>query len=323
MARALELPAAGDHATSPNPMVGAVVLDAAGRPAGEGYYAGPGEPHAEVVALRAAGARARGGTVYVTLEPHSFQGPHSPPCTDAIIEAGVVRVVAAMADPDERARGRGYAVLRDHGVEVIEGVLGERAEKLNEHYVKHRRTGRPFVTLKWAMGLDGRTTTEPGEDRWITRPAARAHAHELRRRHDAILVGVNTVLADDPRLTTRLPDRPGARSPLRVVLDSRLRTPPGARVLPALVFTAPDAPGSLDGAEVLRTGTDPATVLDELGRRGILSVLIEGGAKIHASFAPHADALAVYVGTRLVDEPRIRQLGPDILIEGDVHRDHP
>jgi diaminohydroxyphosphoribosylaminopyrimidine deaminase / 5-amino-6-(5-phosphoribosylamino)uracil reductase len=320
MARALELAARGDHQTSPNPMVGAVVLDAHGELAGEGYHRGPGTPHAEVAALTQAGPRARGGTIYVTLEPHSFHGAHTPPCTDAIVASGIVRVVSAMTDPDERARGRGYDVLLEHGIDVVEDVLGGEAAKLNEHYVKHRTTGRPFVTLKWAMGLDGHTTTGPGEDRWITREQARAHAHELRRLHDAILVGVNTVLTDDPLLTTRLPDRPDARSPLRVVLDRRLRTPAGARVLPALVFTDPGAGGALERAEVVRSGTDPETVLDELGRRGIISVLIEGGAQVHASFAPYADALAVYVGTRLIDEPRIQRLGPDILIEGDVHR---
>ena len=322
MARALELAAAGDYATSPNPMVGAVVLDARGEPAGEGYHRGPGEPHAEVEALRAAGDRARGGTIYVTLEPHCFQGRYSAPCTDAIVDAGVKRVVAAMTDPDERAQGRGFDLLRERGVEVVTGVLEDRAQKLNQFYVKQRRTGRPFVTLKWAMGLDGRTVTAPGEERWITSGEARAHAHELRRRHDAILVGVNTVLADDPQLTTRIGGLPNARSPLRVVLDRRLRTPPAAKVLPALVFTSPGVTAQIEGAEIVAAGTDPETVLDELGRRGILSLLVEGGAEVWASFTPHADAVAAYIGTRLVDDPRTTRLGPDILIEGDVHRDH-
>jgi diaminohydroxyphosphoribosylaminopyrimidine deaminase / 5-amino-6-(5-phosphoribosylamino)uracil reductase len=322
MARALELAAEGDYETSPNPMVGAVVLDAAGALAGEGYHRGPGTPHAEVEALARAGENARGGTIYVTLEPHSFQGRHTPPCTDAILAAGLKTVVAAMTDPDERARGRGFTILRAGGVEIVEGVLEERARKLNAPYVKQRSTGRPFVTLKWAMTIDGRTTTRPGEDRWITGERARAHAHELRRRHDAILVGVNTVLADDPRLTTRLPDRSGARSPLRVVLDRRLRTPPDAKVLPALIFASPDAEGDRDGSEILRIGTEPERVLDELGRRGVLSVLVEGGAQVWSSFGPHADAIAAYVSTRPLAAAGVTELGPDILIEGDVHRDH-
>ena len=323
MARALELAAEGDYQTSPNPMVGAVVLDAAGELAGEGYHRGPGTPHAEVDALSQAGAKARGGTIYVSLEPHSFQGRHTAPCTDAVLAAGIRTVVAAMADPDERARGRGFDILRAQGVEVVEGVLEDEARRLNAHYVKHRTTGRPFVTLKWAMTLDGRTATRPGEDRWITGERARAHAHEGRRRHDAILVGVNTVLADDPRLTTRLPDRPDARSPLRVVLDRRLRTPPGAKVLPALIFAAPDAAGAREGCEILRIGTEPEQVLDELGRRGVLSVLIEGGAQIWRAFTPHADAIAAYVSTRPLAGAGVTELGPAILIEGDVHRDRP
>lgn len=322
MARALELAAEGDFQTSPNPMVGAVVLDAAGEPAGEGYHRGPGMPHAEVDALAEAGDRARGGTIYVTLEPHSFQGRHSAPCTDAITAAGIKTVVAAMSDPDQRALGRGFDILRERGVEVVAGVLEDQARRLNAHYVKQRSTGRPFVTLKWAMTLDGRTTTRPGEDRWITGERARAHAHESRRRHDAILVGVNTVLADDPQLTTRLPDRPDARNPLRVVLDRHLRTPPDAKVLPALIFTSPDAEGAREGSEVLRLGTAPEQVLDELGRRGVLSVLIEGGAQIWKAFTPHADAVAAYISTRVLNQRDITELGPDILIEGDVHRDH-
>jgi diaminohydroxyphosphoribosylaminopyrimidine deaminase/5-amino-6-(5-phosphoribosylamino)uracil reductase len=321
MARALELAAAGDYETSPNPMVGAVVLDAGGNQVGAGFHRGPGTPHAEVVALGAAGARAHGGSIYVTLEPHSFQGEHQPPCTDVIARAGIRHVIAAMPDPDVRARGRGFEVLRDQQIEVTVGVLEEQARALNRFYVKQRLSGRPFVTLKWAMGLDGRTTTHPDEGRWITGPVARAHAHEARRRHDAILVGVETVLADDPRLTVRLPGRPHARQPLRVVLDRTLRTPATARVLPALVFTVPGSERSLANAEIAAVGTEPPVVLDELGRRGVLSVLVEGGAQVWASFVPYADAVAAYVGTGLVDEPRITELGPDILIEGDVHRD--
>ena len=348
MSRALELAARAGRRASPNPMVGAVVLDAGGELAGEGFYEGYGSAHAEVAALRQAGERARGGTAYVTLEPHGFQGPHSAPCTDALIRGGVARLVAAMEDPDRRVSGDGFAQLRAAGIEVSVGVLEAEARRLNRFYVKQRATGRPFVTLKWAMSLDGRIATAAGESRWITGEAARAHAHRLRHEHDAILVGVNTVLADDPRLTVRLPDLPDARDPLRVVLDRRLRTPPDAKVLPALVFTARDAPAEARrrleaaGAEVIATGTDPDQVLPELGRRELLSLLVEGGAEVLGSLSPHADAVACYVAPLLlggrsargaiggggfslgaalrVEEPRLSRLGDDILIEADVHR---
>ena len=331
MKRALELAARADHRVSPNPMVGSVVLDERGDLAGEGFHERYGGPHAEVNALRAAGERARGGTAYVSLEPHGFHSAHSEPCTVALIQAGVRHVVVAMEDPDPRVRGDGVAQLRTAGIEVTEGVLEPEARRLNRFYVKHRETGRPFVTLKWAMSLDGVTSTGPGQPRWITGAPARRHVHRLRHEHDAIVVGVNTILADDPQLTTRLEDLPDARNPVRVVLDRRLRTPAGAKVLPALVFTKPDhdpadAPAR---AELIPIGTDPETVLDELGRRQLLSVLVEGGAQVLASFAPFADAVAAYVAPSLLgggsavslDAPGVTALGDDILIEADVHRD--
>jgi len=331
MARALELAARADYRTSPNPMVGSVVLDAGGALAGEGFHAEAGTPHAEAAALAAAGPRARGGTVYVTLEPCTFAG-RTPPCADALIAAGVSRVVVAMEDPDARVRGRGIERLREAGIEVLVGPGGAAAAKLNEFYVRHRQSGRPFVALKWAMTVDGRMVTEPGEPLWITGPEARRHVHELRHCYDAILVGVGTVLADDPRLTTRIEGRPDARDPLRVVLDGRLRTPTTAKVLPALIFSAPeasaDARARLEaaGAEVLSGGTEPGTVLDELGRRGILSLLVEGGPRIHQSFAPHADRILAYVAPALGSQLRLfgfnaRPYGDDILLEGDVHGD--
>lgn len=332
MARALELAARADYRTSPNPMVGSVVLDSRGALAGEGYHERAGAPHGEAAALAAAGERARDGTVYVTLEPCTFAG-RTPPCADALIAAGVRRVVVAMEDPDPRVRGRGVERLREAGIEVIAGVGAAAAERLNEFYVRQRLTGRPFVALKWAMTIDGRTATEPGEPRWITGSEARRHVHELRHRYDAILVGVNTVLADDPRLTTRLEDRADTRSPLRVVLDRHLRTPPTAAVLPALIFSS--AAGSTAarealeaaGAEVIASSTDPAAVLDELGRRGMLSLLVEGGPQVHRSFAPFADRVLAYVAPAFGGDRRLarfdaRRLGGDILLEGDVHRDH-
>ena len=327
MARALELAARADYGTSPNPMVGCVVLDAAGRVAGEGYHERAGAPHAEAAALAAAAARARGGTAYVTLEPCSFAG-RTPPCADALVAAGVSRVVVALEDPDPRVRGRGIARLREAGIDVVVGPLAAESARLDEFYVHQRRTGRPFVTLKWAMHIDGRIATT-----WITGAEARREGHLLRHRHDAILVGVNTVLADDPQLTTRLADRPDARQPLRVVLDHRLRTPVTARVLPALIFASPDAPteerAKLEaaGSEVLAVGTEPETVLAELGRREKLSLLVEGGPQVHASFAPHANRLLAFVAPLLAGGIAVtglggRRLGDDILLEGDVHRDH-
>jgi diaminohydroxyphosphoribosylaminopyrimidine deaminase/5-amino-6-(5-phosphoribosylamino)uracil reductase len=328
MARAIALAARARHRTSPNPMVGAVVVDARGEPAGEGYHRRPGAPHAEVEALRAAGERARGGTLYVSLEPCVHQG-RTPPCTEAVVAAGLRRVVVAMLDPDPRVSGRGLERLREAGIEVELGPLEARARKLNEFYVKHRSTGRPFVSVKFAASLDGKIATRTGHSRWITGPLARAHAHRLRHRHDAILVGVNTVLRDDPALTARFP---GARQPLKIVLDSRGRTPPTARVR--------------DGRFLIDGGRDLPGLLDRLGSMGIISLLVEGGATVHGSFfdAGLVDRVYAYLapivvggreapsavggrGPAVVTESlrlhrlRIQRLGDDLLIVGDVHRD--
>ncbi|HEX2714706.1 MAG TPA: bifunctional diaminohydroxyphosphoribosylaminopyrimidine deaminase/5-amino-6-(5-phosphoribosylamino)uracil reductase RibD, partial [Candidatus Acidoferrales bacterium] len=220
-ARALQLAAKADFRTSPNPMVGAVVVDHRGELGGEGFHAGKGQPHAEEIALAQAGERARGGTIYVNLEPctHSHR---SPSCAEAVIKAGVLRAVISMEDPDERVRGAGIRALEHAGVRTRVGTHRERAEKQNEFYVKHRITGRPFVTAKYAMSLDGKIATRSGESRWITGEESRKHAHRLRHQHDAILVGINTVIADDPELTVRLDDQE-ARQPLRIVVDSQLR----------------------------------------------------------------------------------------------------
>src|SRR6266852_7657446 len=228
-ARALELALQADYRTSPNPMVGAVVVDAAGLMAGEGFHRRAGEPHAEEEALAAAGDRARNGTLYVNLEPCSHTH-RAPSCAQALIDAGVLRVVVSMTDPDERVRGAGLRMLETAGIETSVGVLEDRARRLNEFYIKHRLTGRPFVTAKFAMSLDGKIATSSGESRWISGNESRAHGHVLRSAHDAILVGVGTVLADDPELTARV-EGSAARQPLRVVLDSHLRTPPQAKVL--------------------------------------------------------------------------------------------
>jgi diaminohydroxyphosphoribosylaminopyrimidine deaminase / 5-amino-6-(5-phosphoribosylamino)uracil reductase len=350
-ARAIELARQAGFRTSPNPMVGAVVLDAEGRLAGEGYHRGPGLPHAEEEALAAAGSRARGGTIYVNLEPCTHEH-RTPSCAQAVIAAGIRRVVVSMTDPDARVRGAGIRALRAAGAETVIGVHEPSAMRLNEFYVKHRLTGRPFVTAKFAMTLDGKIATRNGESRWITGQPARTHAHRLRHQHDAVLVGVNTVFADDPELTARL-DGEDARQPLRVVVDSNLRTPPSARVVGANTLIATTKPGWLGSAEVVRL---PATasgrvslpdLLDELGRRRLLSVLVEGGAEIHAAFFGDdlVDKVHAYIAPRLIGgkdapgpiaglgiehvadaiglhEVDVSRLGDDLLISAyvDVHR---
>jgi diaminohydroxyphosphoribosylaminopyrimidine deaminase/5-amino-6-(5-phosphoribosylamino)uracil reductase len=361
MRRAIELAARADHLTSPNPMVGAVVVDAAGEPVGEGYHARAGEPHAEKIALERAGTRARGGTLYVTLEPCCHHG-RTPPCTEAVIAAATARVVVAMEDPDPRVRGAGIAALRAAGIEVEVGIEREASERLNRFYLKHRRTGMPWVTVKFGASLDGRIATRTGESRWITSKAARDEGHRLRQRHDAILVGAHTVLADDPELTNRLPD--ATRQPLRVVVDSRLRIAETARVLqdqknaPTLVITTAAAPAdrrealARTGAELVelpadQTGrADPRSLLEMLAGRGILSVLVEGGAFVNGALfdAGLVDGVVAFLapivigGTgapgavggegvgKLAEAHRlvnleVGRIGDDLVVSGDVHRD--
>ena len=350
--RALELARRADYATSPNPMVGAVVLDSSGLKAGEGFHRQAGQKHAEEEALEAAGERARGGTLYVNLEPCAHVH-RTPPCAQAVIAAGIKRVVVSMADPDERVRGAGLRMLEQAGIETSVGVLEDRAVRLNEFYIKHRLTGRPFVTAKFAMSLDGKIATRTGESRWITGEEARAHAHRTRRAHDAILVGVNTVVADDPELTARI-EGEDSRQPLRVVLDSQLRIQQSARILGPNTLIATTKPGRIGAAEVLRLPPDAAgrvdlsALLDVLGQRGILSLLIEGGSEVHASFfkAGLVDKVNAYVAPRLIggraapgplggegvehlaasihlNELDFVRLGDDLLITGyvDVHGD--
>jgi len=351
-ARALELALQADYRTSPNPMVGAVVLDSDGNVAGEGYHHRAGEPHAEQEALDAAGDQAQGGTLYVNLEPCAHLH-RTPPCADAIILAGLKRVVISMSDPDERVRGAGIAKLQAAGIETVVGVHEERALLLNEFYVKHRLTGRPFVSAKFAMSLDGKIATRSGESRWITGEEARLHGHRLRHIHDAILVGVNTVISDDPELTTRL-DGEEVRQPLRVVLDSQLRLRMSAKVVGPNTLIATTRAGRMGAAEVLKLPAAPdgrvalEPLLDELGKRGVLSLLVEGGSEVHASFFANGlvDKVHAYIAPRLIggrDAPgplggagveRLAEaiplrdmdstrLGADLLITGyvDVHRD--
>ncbi len=353
MREALALARRGRGSTSPNPMVGALVV-AGSEIVGRGYHLRAGEPHAEVLALREAGERARGATLYVTLEPCAHWG-RTPPCTEAIIQAGIRRVVAAMVDPDENVRGRGLRRLAEAGLQTRVGVEEEDARRLNEAYVKHRTRGMPFVTAKWAMTLDGRIATRSGESRWISSEASRALVHRHRATTDAILVGIGTVLADDPQLTARPPI---PRTPWRVVLDSRLRIPLSARVLaqdgtPVVVATTSRAESAARraledrGVEVLVFDgpdgrVDLPALLRELAGRGVMSLLVEGGGTVHGAFldAGLVDRVMVFVGPCLVGGPSpgpvagsgvarlaeawrlsdlsVRRIGEDIVIEGYV-----
>lgn len=300
MATALALGRRGFGRVWPNPAVGCVILDAGGAVAGRGWTQPGGRPHAETEALARAGRRARAGTAYVTLEPCSHHG-HTPPCADALIAAGVARVVAAIADPDDRVAGRGLNRLEAAGVAVKVGLCAPEARFDQAGFLMRVERGRPLVALKTATSLDGRIATASGDSKWITGAEARRIGHMLRAEHDAILVGVGAALADDPRLDCRLPGLEAA-SPLRIVVDSTLRLDPkldlaaAARTRPTWVFCRanPDAGrrGRLEalGVRVIETAgdaegrVDPAAVAAALGAEGLTRVLIEGGGKIAAGF---------------------------------------
>ncbi|MEU7109935.1 bifunctional diaminohydroxyphosphoribosylaminopyrimidine deaminase/5-amino-6-(5-phosphoribosylamino)uracil reductase RibD [Streptomyces sp. NPDC046215] len=309
MRRAVELAGTRLGRTSPNPVVGCVVLAPDGTVVGEGFHKGAGHPHAEPEALAAAGDRARGATAVVTLEPCAHTG-RTGPCADALLRAGVARVLYAVPDPNPGAAG-GAERLRAAGVEVVGDVLREEAERVNELWLTAIRRGRPCVTWKFGGTLDGRSAAPDGTSRWITGPAAREDAHRLRASHDAVLVGSGTLRADDPHLGLRhgVPGEP----PLRVVLDRTGSIPPGARVLddtaPTLVAVGDSAPKPQlpGGHEVLvlpETGgrLDPAVLLDELYGRGLRSVLLEGGARLAADFAGRGllDRVVAYVAPMLL-----------------------
>lgn len=305
MQRALRLAIRGCGWVSPNPLVGAVLVRG-GQVIGEGYHHGPGLPHAEIEAIRAAtraGRRLRGSTLYVTLEPCCTHG-RTPPCTEAIVSSGIQRVVVAAVDPNPLHHGRGLRLLRRKGIAVEVGVLRQPATRLNEafnHWIVHRR---PFVVLKSAMSLDGKIATVAGESKWITGPPARAHAMALRQASDAILVGINTVLADDPRLTVRVEPGCGFRRPKsslwRLVLDSCGRTPPGAQMIVGeipgrtTVVVTRRAPASRVKRLASRVQVWKAPITDgrvclewviaRLGEAGVTQLLVEGGAEVHASF---------------------------------------
>lgn len=300
MRAALALARRGLGIVWPNPAVGCVLARDGGRVVGRGWTQPGGRPHAETEAIRRAGAAARGATAYVTLEPCGHDG-ETPPCTDALIAAGIVRAVVAIKDPDPRVAGAGLARLRDAGIAVECGLCAAEAEAVNAGYLLRQRCGRPLVTLKTATTLDARIATHTGESQWITGAPARAYGHGLRASHDAIMVGVGTALADDPALTCRL-DGLEDRSPVRIVVDSGLRLPLTAR----LVATAQNTPTWIVcredadrrradalrnlGVEILELAPDadgypsPDSILQVLGERGLTRVLIEGGATLAATF---------------------------------------
>ncbi len=359
MRRALTLARRALGRTAPNPLVGAVVVQN-GKRVGEGYHHGPGTPHAEINALKQAGRRAGGATLYVTLEPCCHTDKRTPPCAPAVIAAGVARVVVAMVDPNPKVAGGGISALKHAGIDVTVGVAEAAARQLNAPFIRAMQTGLPWVTLKLAQTLDGKVATAGGESQWITGEAARRHGHRMRDRNEAILVGIGTVLADDPQLTCRVPR---GRNPLRVVLDSHLLTPPDARLLqcdggsPTIIATgpAPDPDRAMAltaaGAEVLPLPAHQGRVslealLRALLSRGIHRVLCEGGPVLSAGLinAGLVNRVACFVAPSIMggDDARgsiggaspaslsglmrlgpfaVRRLGPDLLLEADVLTD--
>jgi len=310
MRQALALAAGGRGRVSPNPLVGAVIVRG-GEVIGEGLHAELGGLHAERAALedcRERGEDPAGATMYVTLEPCAHQG-RQPPCVEALLEAGIGRVVIASDDPSRKASGRGPGVLRDGGVEVefASGAEATAARRLNQPFRKHARTGLPLVVLKMAMSLDGQTATAPGDSPWISGPESRELVHRWRAESDAIAVGIGTALADDPLLTARID---GARQPVRIVFDSQARLPLDSQLVqtldqaPVLVVTGPDASTEdlqAAGAEIL-VATDVEAALAELGRRGITSLFLEGGRTLASAFvsANQVDESRTFVAPMLL-----------------------
>jgi diaminohydroxyphosphoribosylaminopyrimidine deaminase / 5-amino-6-(5-phosphoribosylamino)uracil reductase len=354
MRRALQLAARGRGRTSPNPMVGATIVAADGTIVGDGWHRQAGTPHAEIHALAAAGPGARGATLLCTLEPCCHHG-RTRPCTDAIIAAGISRVVAAVEDPNPLMAGQGLAQLRAHGVEVTCDVESDASARLNAAFFMMMRQARPWVIAKAGVSIDGRVAAGLGVRTAITSASSLRRAQRLRAEVDAIAVGVETVLIDDPLLTVREVFRP--RPLIRVVLDRRLRTPPSSRMLstldsgPVLVVTTADALESCSeqahrlaaaGATLVATDGSVPAALGALAVRGVQSVLVEGGPKIHAAFSdagmidevqvfvaqdvylPDGLPVAATVGLALasLDQVQVEVIGDDVLLRGYVHRPH-
>lgn len=342
--------------TSPNPMVGSFIVRD-GQIVGSGYHRKAGTPHAEVHAIADAGAKAEGATIYVSLEPCSHHG-RTGPCTQAIIEAGLARVVMAMMDPNPKVSGRGKKILEDHGIQVQAGILEDEAQKLNEAYIKYITTGSPFVILKTAMSLDGKIATASGQSQWITSEDSRKIVHQIRDEVDAILVGIGTVLSDDPSLTTRLPGG-GGQDATRIILDSRARIPLESRVLnldsPARTIVAVTPQASQEKVDQLKHRAevliipeqdgrvDLQALMAKLGQMEVMSILLEGGAEVNASAlkAGIVDKVMVFIAPKMIGgreapcpiggagidnlsdavrliDMSVEQVGPDILVTGTI-----
>ena len=357
MARAISLARNGLGRTSPNPLVGAVIVRD-GRIVAEGWHRKAGTPHAEIHALNMAGELARGATVYVSLEPCAHYG-RTGPCARALVEAGVSRVVVAMTDPNPKVAGKGIAILQEAGIEVTTGVLEQEARQLNEVFLKWMTTGLPFVALKTAMTLDGKIATAAGQSQWITNEASRYETHRLRDIYDGILVGINTALADNPSLTTRLKEYQG-RNPVRIVVDSRARLPLTAKLVTdgaarTIVAVTEQAPAERvealrsAGVEIIVAGSsnhvDMQSLMEQLGAMKISSVLVEGGGSVNFSLlqAGLVDRVYAFIAPKLVggrdaltpvegegfqeldravelENIQLRQLGADVLLTGIVKR---
>ena len=358
MRRALALAQMAEGDTSPNPMVGAVIVDGDGNIVGEGYHHKAGQPHAEINALAAAGDRAKDATVYVTLEPCSHYG-RTGPCCEALIKAGVKRVVSAVTDPNPLVAGRGLNRLREAGIEVTEHVCEDEAKKLNEKFFFWITHKRPFVSLKYAMTLDGRLAAVGGDSKWITGEEARTYAHYLRKTHDAVLVGKNTVLQDNCELTTRMVK---GKNPIRIVLDSKAAIPLNANILngaaKTIVAVGENAPqykvmaiSRLPEVEVLQLPEtdgylDLNVLMQQLAAMEITSVLVEGGSEVHGAFidAGLTERVYAFIAPKIIGgkeaigpvggigsndmgkalklcDVEYKQLGTDFLITGRTERD--
>ena len=312
MQEALRIAANAKGRTSPNPMVGAVIVKD-GRIIAEGWHRQAGTPHAEVHALNMAGELAKGSTLYVTLEPCSHFG-RTPPCANAIINAGIKRVVCAMTDPNPKVSGNGMKILKDAGIEVAVGICEDEARRLNEVFLKWITTNKPFVSLKCAMSLDGKIATSTGQSQWITSEKSRRRVHELRDIHDAIMVGIGTVLADNPSLTTRIE---GGKNPIRVIVDSQARTPINSNVITdgqAKTIIAVSKNASNDkvnafkkaGVEIIIAGNservDLNILMNELASREITSILVEGGGTLNFSLleAGLVDKVYAFIASKII-----------------------
>jgi len=318
MAMALDLAEKGRGRTSPNPMVGAVVVKD-GKVVGRGWHRKAGTPHAEALALDEAGEKAEGATLYVNLEPCCHTDKLTPPCSEAVIKSKVARLVVCTPDPNPKVSGKGLQALKDAGIEVTEGVLSERAARLNEVFFKYIRTGMPFVTMKVAQTLDGKIATSTGESKWITGPQARRLGHAMRNQADAIVVGIGTVLRDDPSLTTRLDGVENTRDPHRVILDSHLRIPLDARVLnaasDAYTYVATTLSASTHKMKDIKARNGHLLIVDEedgrvslpllleeVAKLGMTNVLMEGGARVNAEAlkAGVVDKVAFFIAPKLL-----------------------